>query len=237
MRLGGKKAGAVAGQEVVLEGLLSAKRVEEVLGKGAAVGIGMQCEGRVLRGNETLGKVEAGGVVEVWVRVAGGMPGAKEFESDEQLGVALGQLARDASVIEGEVLRLETERQARAGFVSKAGLKAEALLQTAVGGQATSAEAEHLREAVTRLEAEVRRHAEEAARLKEERRTLEEVAASLRAEVTLLQATRGKAGSRDQARTSIPSQAPAPDLQQAPADRKGFSISEVRSELCCERAE
>ncbi len=127
---------------------------------------------------------------------------------DEELGLALGQLAYNASVIDGEVLRLEAGMQARKG----AGLRAEALL---------------LREAVTRLEAGALRHADEAALWRDERQALEELVANLRAEVTLLQATSGKAAElQGQARSSISIQAPGTGSQQAPAD--GVSMSEVR---------
>jgi hypothetical protein len=132
VRLAGKLAGAGAALEVVLEGL-GATRVEEVLrqaaaalGVGAEAGSGAEmtvwCEGRGLRGEETLTEagVGVGGVVEVFLGSAGGMPGAGAASmsalagpaeaaacgSDEELARLVGQLARDALEIEGAVTRL-----------------------------------------------------------------------------------------------------------------------------------
>ena len=128
-------AGKGAGRDVALSGLRGATRVKDVLRQGAeALGAGTQavvvvrCEGRVLRGDETLEEAGAGaaGVVElvVEVGVAGGMPGAEAASiralaeqageaacgSDEELAGALGQLARAASGIEGALTRLEAVR-------------------------------------------------------------------------------------------------------------------------------
>jgi hypothetical protein len=81
--LAGKGAGADAGREVLLVGLDSKTQVEEVRQQGAAaLGVGtvsevrLVCGGRVLREEETLGEagVVSGGVVEVRVGEAAGMP-------------------------------------------------------------------------------------------------------------------------------------------------------------------
>jgi hypothetical protein len=120
--------GCVA-REVGLEGLWGATRVEEVLrlanaalGVRACGGLGLRCGSRLLRGEATLAEawVGVGGVGEVWVGEAGGMPvGCFGFGGQQQ------------TVNELRLRVVEAEAEARRHAEAEARLQAEVeLLRT-----------------------------------------------------------------------------------------------------------
>ncbi len=121
------KAGVA--REVGLEGLRGAMRGEEVLrlanaaiGVRTGGGVGLRCGSRLLRGEATLAEagVGVGGVAEVWVGEAGGMPvGCFGFGGQQQ------------TVNELRLRVVEAEAEARRHAEAEARLQAEVeLLRT-----------------------------------------------------------------------------------------------------------
>ena len=115
MRLAGAGAGEGAGREVVLDGLRGGTRVEEMLRQGvAALGLPeggelvAMCEGMLLRQDATLEEagVQAGGLVEAWVRTSGGM------RAEEEVGIfALGERKQEEGEDDIEVLEGAVEKE------------------------------------------------------------------------------------------------------------------------------